>query len=144
MRIRGVVGTRVGYTQGTTVHPTYEQVCQGNTQHREAVQVIFDPKVVSYRELVQSAMSWLKELQTPQDLHDLFAEQDPQYRSGIYYKNEEQRRIAHACMDKNRTLSIELLPVARFWEAEDSHQQYLYKGGQSGRKGEKEPIRCFG
>jgi peptide-methionine (S)-S-oxide reductase len=150
MRVPGVVGTKVGYSQGVTLNPTYEQVCSGRTQHREAVQVIFDSKQVSYEELVKVALARLQSVQTPPDLHRLFQEGDDddetkQYRHGFYYHSEAQMEIAEQYISENNNrFGIELLQAATFWEAEEWHQQYLYKGGQSGRKGAKETIRCYG
>lgn len=142
-RQRGVVGTRCGYTQGITDNPTYEEVSKGATQHREAVQVLYDPKEVSYQELVELALSRLYDIPL---LERMFQQDDEmassQYRHGIYHHCESQRQIAEQAIDNDG--SIELLPAAKFWPAEDYHQQYLYKRGQSARKGAKEPIRCFG
>lgn len=145
-RQRGVVGTRSGYTQGDTENPTYEQVSSGTTQHREAVQVLYDPKEVSYRELVQLALSRLYEVPLLQRMfrHDDDDDEavSPQYRHGVYFHCESQRQTAELAIGDDS--SIELLPATKFWPAEEEHQQYLYKRGQSARKGAKQPIRCFG
>ena len=166
MRVPGVVGTRVGYSQGRTQHPTHEEVSAGRTRHREAVLVIYDATIVSYQQLVQVATQRWREWQHPMAaasqnvdddeavdddygdaLTDLFREDGVdhlQYQSGIYYHNEEQREIAQAWLTENPRLRFELKAATIFYEAEENHQQYLYKGGQSARKNAKEKIRCFG
>jgi peptide-methionine (S)-S-oxide reductase len=144
MRIPGVVGTRVGYSQGTTLHPTYEEVCQGATKHREVVQVVYDAHQVSYQALVDIAMDRLRETLSPLH-HNLFDnDSTEQYRHGFVFHSDEQRSIAQQTIDTNGHFGIELLHASQFWEAEETHQKYLYKGGQSARKGTKEKIRCFG
>ena len=173
MRVPGVVSTKVGYSQGITVDPTYEQVCAGTTQHRESVLVVYDTRVVSYRQLLQTALDRLRQVHNPLlsssanhktgkqqensdsfrsvvDVGELFRtdddEDDRQYRHGVYYHSPEQLEVAKSVLtesDKSK-YGIELLKASIFYDAEESHQQYLYKGGQSTRKGCKETIRCFG
>ncbi|CAB9506611.1 Peptide methionine sulfoxide reductase MsrA [Seminavis robusta] len=170
MRVPGVVGTRVGYTQGTVSNPTYEDVCTGKTRHREAIMVVYDSTVVSYNQLMRVALERLAATNPnpsknsgsniPEDDDDmfgnLFAEEDDeqeqdnkttnqQYRHGFYYHSEEQRSIAQQELNSgNNIYDIELKQAAVFYQAEETHQQYLLKGGQSARKGAKETIRCFG
>jgi peptide-methionine (S)-S-oxide reductase len=152
----GVVGTTVGYSQGFTVNPTYDQVCTGTTHHREAVQVVFDSTVTSFELLLQTALERLAVTAKPSNsssmgqLFDTEAEKlapSKQYRHGFYYHTDEQRLAAMETIDNldpNNIYKIELLPAKTFYRAEESHQQYLLKGGQSARKGAKEPIRCYG
>ena len=160
LRTEGVVGTRVGYSQGHTDQPNYEEV--GRTGHRESVQVVYDTRIVSYEALVDIALSRLKATQGSNSVydlqrlyrlrnHDTSADDDDetkQYRHGFYYHSNEQRdsieRIFCQECDACARFEIEVLPASTFWEAEDRHQQYLYKGGQSARKGAKQPIRCYG
>jgi len=150
MRQDGVVGTKVGYTQGITPDPTYEQVSQGTTQHREAVMVVYDTTLVSYDDLVKLYMKRLSITSSPYFKIPLIPDEDgvdshPQYRHGIYFHNEEQRRIAHAAVaGNNNQYQVELRMASAFYDAEPYHQQYLLKGGQSARKNAKETIRCFG
>lgn len=149
MRTPGVVGTRVGYTQGVKDDPTYEEVCKGDTKHREAVVVVFDSRVVSYNTLIKVFMERLAATMNQYKKIDLFDEEDDddslQYQHGIYYHNEEQRLQAEEAVAANNNIySVELRQAAKFYDAEDYHQQYLLKGGQSARKGCKETIRCFG
>jgi len=146
MRTPGVVGTRVGYTQGVKVNPTYDEVCKGETQHREAVLVTFDPTVVSYRELIKVFMDRLLATKNQYRVNIFDDEESSmQYRHGIYYHNEQQRVEAEQAIKlNNNVFDVELRQATKFYDAEEHHQQYLLKGGQSARKGCKEPIRCFG
>lgn len=148
MRTPGVVGTRVGYTQGVQVDPTYEDVCQGDTKHREAIVVVYDNRVVTYKELIKVFMERLAATVNQYKIN-LFNDDDEddslQYQHGIYYHNQEQRiQAEEAVRANNNKYNAELLQAAKFYDAEEYHQQYLLKGGQSARKGCKETIRCFG
>ena len=166
MRTNGVVGTRVGYTNGVvaTHHPTYNDVCNdGLTQQCEAVQIIYDTSMVSYSTLIDIAMDRIRTTNRSSgyDLHKLFQSESndnesKQYRHGIYFHTKEQDDIIQALLGPTDTenksptntwfqrYQIETCRATTFWEAEEYHQQYLYKGGQSARKGAKEPIRCYG
>jgi len=152
-RLPGVVDTMVGYSQGVTESPTYDQVLTGQTKHRETTRVVYKSEQVSYEQLCHTAMERLKDTTSPMDLHRFFQEkeededQELQYRHGFYYHTEEQREIAEkviASKESNDRYCIEILKAKTFYPAEDYHQQYLYKGGQSTRKGAKEAIRCYG
>lgn len=146
MRVPGVVGTRVGYTQGIKEDPTYEQVSSGTTQHREAILVVYDPSIVSYRELTAVFMERLAAT-TSQYKIELFRDEysSKQYQHGIYYHNDEQRKIAEQVIqERNNFYNVELRQAAQFYDAEEYHQQYLLKGGQSARKNARATIRCFG
>lgn len=163
MRVSGVVGTRVGYTQGTVSNPTYEAVCTGKTQHREAIMVIYDPEIVSYQQLVEVALERLAATNTPNNNNtnsfssgstmfgDLFASEEDddstssqQYRHGFYFHSEEQKQVAEDVLSRGNPYDVECLKAAAFYDGEPYHQQYLLKGGQSARKGGKETIRCYG
>jgi peptide-methionine (S)-S-oxide reductase len=128
----GVYSTAVGYAAGHTPNPTYREVCTGMTGHNEAVLVVFDPAKVRYDELLK--VFW--ENHDPTQGMRQGNDAGTQYRSGIYYFNEEQRRLAEA----SRTLfqqqlskadygpiTTEILPAPEFYYAEDYHQQYLAK-----------------
>ena len=128
----GVYSTAVGYAAGHTPNPTYREVCTGMTGHNEAVLVVFDPAKVRYDELLK--VFW--ENHDPTQGMRQGNDAGTQYRSGIYYFNEEQRRLAEA----SRTLfqqqlskagygpiTTEILPAQEFFYAEDYHQQYLAK-----------------
>lgn len=159
-RTHGVVETAVGYTQGHTDKPSYEDVCSGSTGHTEAVQLYYDPSVVSYKQLLGIMLSRIDPTTINRQGNDLGS----QYRSGIYFHTEEQRQAAVEVMNEvNRQLQagtyphttignrweVEIKPVTDFWAAEEYHQQYLSKGGRYGQgqcsaKGCSDPIRCYG
>mmetsp|Transcript_19730 Transcript_19730/g.47648 ORF Transcript_19730/g.47648 Transcript_19730/m.47648 type:complete len:431 (-) Transcript_19730:202-1494(-) len=162
MRLKGVVGTKCGYTQGHVEHPTYEQVCEGHTNHREAIQVIYDTRVCSYEQILnvyfeRLAATLLLSNTTP-DEGDVRTNEtmspsskSMQYQHGIFYHDEEQRQVAEKYLSLTGEYSrytqkynIELKEAAPFYDAEERHQQYLYKGGQSSRKGARGIIRCYG
>mmetsp|Transcript_28886 Transcript_28886/g.44409 ORF Transcript_28886/g.44409 Transcript_28886/m.44409 type:complete len:372 (-) Transcript_28886:199-1314(-) len=148
MRVPGVVGTRVGFTQGTVENPSYEEVCTGNTGHREAIRVVYDSSIVSYEELMHVAMKRLQDTATPytttmfQDDEEIYNES--QYTPGYYYHSMEQKEAAQKFLESQTQFEIELLPATTFYDAEEKHQQYLLKGGQSAKKETKEVIKCFG
>eukprot|EP00565_Helicotheca_tamesis_P005117 CAMPEP_0185725650 /NCGR_PEP_ID=MMETSP1171-20130828/1857_1 /TAXON_ID=374046 /ORGANISM="Helicotheca tamensis, Strain CCMP826" /LENGTH=372 /DNA_ID=CAMNT_0028393829 /DNA_START=177 /DNA_END=1295 /DNA_ORIENTATION=+ len=142
-RQQGVVGTKVGYTQGDKLNPTYKEVCSGTTGHTEAIQVIYDPSIVSFKDLVNIAVKKLGN--DVYKLNQVGNDRGTQYRHGIYYHNDEQRDGAKAILDNfGEKCMTELKPAEVFYDAEDYHQQYLLKGGQSAKKGAKETIRCYG
>jgi len=143
MRVKGVVGTKVGYTQGGKEEPTYKEVCSGTTGHTEAIVVTFDPRVTSYRQLVTVAMDRLGE--SKYLLNQVGNDRGTQYRHGIYYHDDHQKEIAEEIITSfGSDVKTEVLPTKVFWDAEDYHMQYLLKGGQSARKGATEMIRCYG
>ena len=141
-RMPGVYTTAAGYAGGFTRNPTYEEVCSGRTGHAEAVLVAFDPKKVSYESLLKTFFEEHDPTQGMRQGNDV----GTQYRSAIYYTNEEQRRVAEMARDEyNRALqaagknpiTTEIEPAGPFFYAEDYHQQYLHKvpNGYCGLKG---------
>lgn len=130
----GVVATAVGYMGGHTKNPTYEQVCEGDTGHAEAVQVEFDPQVVSYEKLL--TLFWeLHDPTTPNRQGPDFGEQ---YRSVIFYYNDAQREKAESSKAKlqasgelSAPIVTQIVPEAVFTKAEEYHQQYVEKGGRA-------------
>lgn len=134
-RVRGVVSTRVGYTGGRTAGPTYEEVCTDTTGHAEAVEVVYDPGLVTYTQLLE--IFW--------DSHDPTTEnrQGPdvgtQYRSAIFYTTDAQRDAAVASRDRlqasgrygGRLIVTELVRAGEFYPAEEYHQRYLEKKGMA-------------
>src|SRR3954469_24806122 len=128
----GVITTAVGYAGGFTPNPTYEEVCSGRTGHTEAVLVVFDPEKVSYRELL--AVFW--EAHDPTQGMRQSNDVGTQYRSAIYYADDEQRRAAEETRDAYEEalegagygpITTEIAPAGRFYYAEVYHQQYLHK-----------------
>jgi peptide-methionine (S)-S-oxide reductase len=138
----GVYSTAVGYAGGLTPNPTYREVCTGMTGHNEAVLVIFDPKKVSYAELLKTFWESHDPAQGMRQGNDV----GTQYRSGIYVYNEAQREAAEASRQAFQheltragfgKITTEILPAPEFYYAEDYHQQYLAKnpGGYCGLGG---------
>ncbi|MGC8864510.1 MAG: bifunctional methionine sulfoxide reductase B/A protein [Bacteroidales bacterium] len=125
----GVLKTTVGYTGGTVDHPTYEQVCTGRTGHAEALEIVFDPTQVTYESLAKLFF----EIHDPTQLNRQGPDVGHQYRSVVFYKNEEQKEVAQHLINilKNKGLRVvtELLPTSIFWPAEEYHQNYYQKTG---------------
>ncbi len=126
-RIRGVHSVTSGYAGGHVENPSYGQVSGGRTGHAEAVQVTFDPQVVSYDSLLDVFWS----THDPTTLDRQGADVGHQYRSAIFYHNEEQRRAAEASRDRwqasgkfNDKIVTSIEPFTRFYPAEDYHQDY--------------------
>jgi peptide-methionine (S)-S-oxide reductase len=128
----GVYTTAVGYAAGHTKNPTYRQVCSGTTNHAEVVLVVFDPKKVRYEDLLKVFWENHDPTQGMRQGNDV----GTQYRSGIYYTSDEQRKAAEASRDAYQkqlsaagypTITTEILPAPEFYYAEDYHQQYLAK-----------------
>lgn len=131
-RVKGVTGARVGYIGGHTENPTYEQVCSKSTGHAEAVEVVFDPAVVSYEELLQ--VFW--NMHDPTQLNRQGPDIGTNYRSAIFFHSLEQERAARASLDAegrrmrySRPIVTEIVPASTFWPAEEYHQRYLEKRG---------------
>jgi peptide-methionine (S)-S-oxide reductase len=129
---KGVYSTSVGYAAGFTPNPTYEEVCTGRTGHNEVVRVVFDPKVVSYDDLLRLFWESHDPTQGMRQGNDV----GTQYRSGIYVGSPEQRRSAEASRDAYQrelaragygAITTEILDAPEFYYAEDYHQQYLAK-----------------
>jgi peptide-methionine (S)-S-oxide reductase len=127
----GVWVTAAGYAGGLTPNPSYKEVCTGMTGHNEVVLLIFDPKAVSYAELLRRFWEAHDPTQGMRQGNDV----GTQYRSGIYAFSDEQRRQAEASRDAYQAalgkprgaITTEILPAPEFYFAEDYHQQYLAK-----------------
>ncbi len=141
-QLNGVYSTAVGYAAGHTPNPTYREVCTGMTGHTEAVLVVFDPKVIRYDDLLQVFWESHDPTQGMRQGNDV----GTQYRSGIYYYDDAQRRLAESTRDAYQkrltaaghdTITTEIQPVPEFFYAEEYHQQYLAKnpGGYCGLGG---------
>ena len=131
--LKGVYSTDVGYIGGNTIKPTYKEVCNENTNHAEAVEVIYDPSQVSYEDLI--AIFW--ENHNPTTLNKQGPDIGSQYRSAVFYHDKEQQQIALQTKDrlnKSNTYSspivTEIVPADTFYRAEEYHQEYLHKRGQ--------------
>jgi peptide-methionine (S)-S-oxide reductase len=122
----GVTRTTVGYTGGSQDHPTYEQVCRGATGHAEAVEVEYDPDTISYPELLD--VFWSEHNPTTRNRQGW--DIGSQYRSAIFFRDDQQAADAIASRDAQqtslrRTIVTEIEPAGRFWPAEDYHQQFF-------------------
>lgn len=128
----GVISTQVGYAAGFTPNPTYKEVCTGNTGHNEVVRVVFDPKKVTYDDLLKVFWENHDPTQGMRQGNDL----GTQYRSGIYTSNAAQKRAAEASKEAYEKkllaagfgkITTEIIDAPEFYYAEDYHQQYLAK-----------------
>jgi peptide-methionine (S)-S-oxide reductase len=131
-QLEGVYTTAVGYAAGQTENPTYQEVCSGMTGHAEVVLVVFDPKIVTFDDLLKVFWENHNPTQGMRQGNDV----GTQYRSGIYYYDEEQRRAAERSRDMYQqrlsaaghgTITTDILPAPEFYYAEEYHQQYLAK-----------------
>lgn len=132
----GVIATAVGFMGGSVKYPTYEEVSAGNTGHAEAVQLVFDPQIVSYEKLLE--LFW--ELHNPTEASREGKNIPSQYRSIIFYHNEKQHDVAVSSKDQQkssgrfkRNIITEILPAGRFYKAREYHQQYYEKMGSGGK-----------
>jgi len=143
-RIPAVLRTSVGYTGGTKANPTYSEVSADTTGHAEAVQVIFDPKIASYEDLLNVFF----ERHDPTTLNQQGNDRGSQYRSAIFYFTEEQRAIAEKLKQATQAklgklVVTEITPASEFWDAETYHQEYLVKHGYSATKGDTSVVPCY-
>jgi peptide-methionine (S)-S-oxide reductase len=128
-KLPGVIATESGYTGGKTPNPSYQQVSAGGTGHTEAVRVRYDPAKVSYAQLVE--YFWRHIDPTVKDRQ--FCDVGTQYRSGIYWQNEAERKIAEASRDallksgKLKQVLTEITAASAFYPAEEYHQDYYIK-----------------
>jgi methionine-S-sulfoxide reductase len=119
----------VGYTGGDTINPTYEEVCSGTTNHAEAIEIEYDPKVISYEELLKQF--WI--MHDPTTLNRQGPDIGTQYRSAIFYLDAEQKKIAEQSKIKmnnekfNGTIVTEITKSSIFYPAEKYHQKYNEK-----------------
>ena len=135
--VTGVTNTTVGYTGGTTIEPSYEEVCSGDTGHAEAVEVIYDEEQVSYQELLD--LFW--ECHNPTTLNREGPDIGSQYRSAIFYTTEEQKRLAYQAKEDrdnsdtyDNPIVTEIEEAGPFYKAEEYHQDYFAKQGPGGCK----------
>lgn len=129
-KVPGVIEAVSGYTGGHTENPTYEQTSAGGTGHIEAVTVTYDPARVSYGQL----LTWFWRHVDPTDAGGQFVDRGDQYRSAIFYADEEQRRLAEASKEKlaasgrfEKPIATDILPRGEFYMAEEYHQDYYKK-----------------
>jgi len=125
--VPGVMQTRVGYTGGHVVDPTYEEVCTGLTGHAEAIEVVFDPTKTAYEAIARRFF----EIHDPTQLNHQGPDRGPQYRSVLYYLTSEQKQIAEKLIaqlkKKGFDVATHLEPASVFYRAEEYHQDYYIK-----------------
>ncbi len=133
-KTKGVKSTQVGYIGGKLAHPTYEEVCTDATGHAEAVQVDYDPNEISYDELLK--VFWSNH--DPTSLNRQGPDVGNQYRSAIFFHNEEQKNIAQKSKEEleksgkfQKQVVTEIVPAPEFYKAEEYHQKYFQKHGLS-------------
>jgi peptide-methionine (S)-S-oxide reductase len=131
-QLEGVTATAVGYEGGTLENPTYEDVCSHTTGHAEVVQVTYDPVQISYEQLLD--VFWAKH--DPTQLNRQGWDIGDQYRSVVFFHDEEQREVAARSKAEQQTryaapVMTQIEPAQTFYVAEDYHQQYLEKRGRS-------------
>jgi len=132
MNLSGVVATRVGYTGGHTDNPTYADVCGHDSGHAEAVEVSFDPTVITYNDLLN--VFW--DCHDPTQLNRQGPDIGDQYRSEIFFHSDEQKRVAEESLERldasgrlRKRIVTRIEPAAVFWEAEKYHQKYHARNG---------------
>jgi len=128
--IKGVISTKVGYTGGKTKNPTYEQVCTDTTGHAEAVQIQYDPNIVSYEKLLNTFWNIHDPTQHNRQGPDI----GTQYRSIIFYHDDKQKKLAEKSKNilkktgkYKKNIATEIKPATTFYPAEEYHQQYIKK-----------------
>jgi peptide-methionine (S)-S-oxide reductase len=133
--LKGVEKVESGYAGGTVANPSYELVCTGTTGHAETVQITFDPKLISYRDLLHIFFT----VHDPTTRNRQGADVGTQYRSVIFYHDEEQKKVAEEVMKEvtaqkiwDAPLVTELVPAKPFFKAEDYHQEYFASNPNQG------------
>lgn len=133
--LKGVVDVVSGYSGGSQPNPSYEAVCTGETGHAETVQLIYDPKLITYRELLEVFFT----IHDPTTLNRQGADVGTQYRSAIFYHNPEQKTIAESVIQELEQQNIwakpivtELTPFGVFYPAEAYHQEYFKRNPYQG------------
>jgi peptide-methionine (S)-S-oxide reductase len=127
-KVEGVISTTSGYTGGRVANPSYQQVSAGGTGHTEAVEIVYDPARISYEKLLD--VFWRNH--DPLVKNAQFCDRGEQYRPGIFYHDEEQRRLALSSKQTaqarlKQPIQTEITPAGAFYKAEDYHQDYYQK-----------------
>ena len=127
---KGVTNAVAGYTGGTTTHPTYSDVCSGQTGHIEALEITFDPDIISYQRLLDVFWQIHDPTLTNRQGNDIGS----QYQATIFYHNDNQKEAGEESKEKleqsgryDRPIATLIKPAIKFWPAEEEHQRYLEK-----------------
>lgn len=130
-KLPGVLKTEVGYSGGHKTHPSYQEVCQGDTGQFEAIRIVYDPTKISYEDLTR----YFFEIHDPTQKNGQGPDLGTQYLSVAFYYNDEQKQTAEALIktleSNNYKVATQVLPVSTFWPAEDYHQNYYEKTGKN-------------
>lgn len=129
--LEGIISTIVGYANGNTENPSYEQVCCGDTGFAEAVEIIYNPQILNTQELLEHYFSIIN----PISINHQGNDRGIQYRTGIYYTDNCDKDIINSFIKEkqknyNEKIAVEYMPIKNFYKAEDYHQQYLKKNPQ--------------
>ena len=134
-RVNGVLSVESGYSGGHVDNPTYQQVISGNTGHAEVIRVQFDPEVITFEELLE--VFW--HTHDPTTLNRQGADVGPQYRSAVFYHDEEQKKVAEKSLEKTDASELwenpivtEISPLINYYRAEDYHQNYFNNNPNAG------------
>lgn len=127
-RIKGIIQTKVGYTDGTTINPSYQEVCTGRTYHVEACELIYDEQVISLEKILKHLFSIID----PTALNRQGNDVGTQYRTGIYYEDESDAQVIRDFIQKEQAnyeqmIVVEVKKQTTFYDAEEFHQDYLTK-----------------
>ena len=126
-RLKGVASVMPGYAGGTVPNPTYKQVCDGNTGHAEAIQISFDPAIISFEKLLTVFFP----LHDPTTINRQGNDVGPQYRSAIFYHTRAQADAAQKAKKEIKGAVTEITPFTNFYPAEDSHRDYYAKNSHA-------------
>ena len=146
--LKGVASVKSGYTGGEIENPTYKQICTGTTGHAEVIQIAFDPEIISFAKLVEVHMK----THDPTTLNRQGADHGTQYRSAVFYHNEDQKRVAGEIITKLNEAAVypnpivtEVTQIGELYPAEDYHQNYFENNpGQNYCRGVIQPkMRKF-
>ena len=128
LELKGVEKVESGYSGGTVPNPSYGQVCSGVTGHAEAIQILFDPKIISFKEILQIFFT----IHDPTTMNRQGADMGTQYRSVIFYHDAEQKKVAEQVIKEveashvwNAPIVTQVVPFETFYKAEDYHQNYF-------------------
>lgn len=129
-KLKGVLKAESGYIGGHKDNPTYEEICEGDTGHYEAVRVLYDPSVISYEQVIK----YFFEIHDPEQQNGQGPDIGEQYLSAVFYYDESQKIITNSVIEqlttKSYKIATKILPISVFWKAEDYHQDYYQKTGK--------------